>query len=102
MLAFGVAHIAAIAVNVSATPRECRMPEDSASSARGVAQLRAASVNVVPVFRVTVPYFAEALDDAESCVVAVGQDESPLAKVRRSNLSRSNEERRRDSVTQSK
>lgn len=77
------------------------MPEDSASSARSVAQFRIASVSVVPVFRVTVPYFAEALDEAASCVVAVGQHECALSKVRRSNLSRSNEERRRDSVTQS-
>lgn len=38
---------------------------------------------------------------SESMAVAVDQDESPLAQVRRSNLSRSNEERRRDSVTQS-
>lgn len=95
----GVAHIDAIAVNVSATPRECRMPDDSASSARGVAQLRAAVVSESPrrplAMQTTPPELSE------SMAVAVDQDESPLAQVRRSNLSRSNEERRRDSVTQS-
>ena len=66
----------------------------------GVGHFVAASVNVVPVCRVAVPYSGRFRELSQSFAVVVGQDEHALPPMRRANVSCSKDDRRRDAVTQ--
>lgn len=56
----------------------------------GVGHWRTASVNVVPACLPLSVEYPAAPEELESCLVAVGQHEEPLASVRRSNVRRPN------------